>query len=145
MTAVFDPSLLNVFRDVTNDVLQSVQEAGVLLYARHQVTMVFRAQSAKLPQYGFQGNSQDQKVVFDPQPEVDLRTQYRQRDGIVVAVGDAKLSKIPQIYTRDQLTKDVTHFLIGGDVYTYVGGSIKDISSGIFWEIILKKEETSKK
>ncbi len=145
MTAVFDPSLLNVFRDVTNDVLQSVQEAGVLLYARHRVTMVFRAQNAKLPQYGFQGNSQDQKVVFDPQPEVDLRTQYRQRDGIVVAVGDAKLSKIPQSYTRDQLTKEVTHFLIDNDVYTYVGGSIKDISSGIFWEIILKKEETSKK
>jgi len=145
MTAVFDPSLLNVFRDVTNDVLQSVQEAGVLLYARHRVTMVFRAQNAKLPQYGFQGNSQDQKVVFDPQPEVDLRTQYRQRDGIVVAVGDAKLSKIPQSYTRDQLTKEVTHFLIDNDVYTYVGGSIKDISSGIFWEIILKKEETSKR
>ncbi len=145
MTAVFDPSLLNVFRDVTNDVLQSVQEAGVLLYARHQVTMVFRAQNAKLPQYGFQGNSQDQKVVFDPQPEVDLRTQYRQRDGIVVAIGDAKLSKIPQSYTRDQLTKDVSHFLIDNDVYTYVGGSLKDISSGIFWEIILKKEETSKR
>lgn len=144
MTAGFNPSLMNTLRNVTKNVLQATQGAGVVFSARHNVKMVIRQQAAKISQYGFQGKRNDSETIFDPQPDVDLRTQYRQRDGIVVAVGDAKLSKLSQTYTREQITA-ATHFLIDGVEYDYVGGTLKDLSSGIFWELILRKREQAKK
>lgn len=144
MTSTFNPRILNNLRNVANKVLLSVQKSGVALYARHNVQICTRMQGGQKLQYGFQGASQDKRIPMDPQPIVDLRTQYRVKDGAVVAIGDAKLSNIPQKYTRDQLV-NASFYLIDGVEYNHVGGTLKDQASGIFWEMILKKREQDAK
>lgn len=144
MTAGFNDRILNNLVNVADKVLKTTQKAGVLLYARHNVQIVKRLAPGKKPQYGFIGEPVDQKIQLDPQPSVDLRTQFRHRDGIVVTIGDAKLSNIPQTYTREELTQ-ASHFLIDDQEYYYVGGSLKDQVAGIFWELVLKKREQTKK
>lgn len=138
---MFNPRILNRLRGVTDTVLKTVQNSGVLIYARHNVTMVKRIQPTKVDKYGFQGQSVDHKTVMFPQPSVDLRDQLRQRDGVVVNLGDVKMYNIPQTYTREQLLDDTDFYIIDGVEYDIVNGTLKDMQSGIFWEVILKRRE----
>lgn len=141
----FDTGLLDIFRNVADSTLKSVQDSGVLLYARHQVMICTRMQGGAIRQYGFQGSPQDKKVLMYPQPKVDLRTQYRAKEGAVIPIGDARLSNIPQSsYTREDLT-NADFFLIDGVEYNHVNGTLKDSASGIFFELILKKRENAAK
>jgi hypothetical protein len=141
MATPFNPNILDRLRNVTDTVLKTVQKSGVLLYARHNVRMVKRNEPHKINAYGFQGQYTDTITVMDPQPSVDLRDQYRQRDGIVINVGDARLFNIPQTYTKQDLIDDVDFFLIDDVEYDIVQGTLKDQQSGIFWEVIIKRRE----
>lgn len=138
---MFNPRILNRLRGVTDTVLKTVQNSGVLIYARHNVTMVKRVQPTKVDKYGFHGQNVDHKTVMFPQPSVDLRDQFRQRDGIVVNLGDVRLYNIPQTYTKEQLLDDTDFYIIDGVEYDIVLGTLKDMQSGIFWEMILKRRE----
>ena len=144
MTNTFNPRIRNSLIKVADKVLKAVEKPGVLLYARHNVQICIRMQSGAKQQYGFQGKQDDKAITMSPQPAVDLRTQYRVKDGTVIAIGDARLYNIPQTYTRDMLTS-ASFFLIDGVEYNHVGGTLKDQVSGIFWEMILKKRENSAK
>ena len=138
---MFNPRILNRLRGVTDTVLKTVQNSGVLIYARHNVTMVKRVLPTKVDKYGFQGQNVDHKTVMFPQPSVDLRDQFRQRDGVVVNLGDVRLYNIPQTYTREQLLDDTDFYIIDGVEYDIVNGTLKDMQSGLFWEVILKRRE----
>jgi hypothetical protein len=146
----FDDEILNIFRDVTDITMSVTQQVGVRVTARHNVTMVNIVSPTKKRQYGFQGTSsnterQPSKTVFDPQPRVKIKKQYRSINGLATAMGDALVSNIMNgKYTRNML-EEASYFLIDDEIYDLVKGQVKEEPNGVFLSMIVSRREQNRK
>lgn len=141
MTA-FNPAFLNSMQTLTSNILKSTQQGGLLLYARHQVTLAYPKSVVANPKYGVVSSASDKPELMelDPQPAVEIRDQFRVVDGTTVKLGDALVYNLVQTYTRDQLV-GAAFWMIDGRKYKIVPGTLKNLTNGIFWEVILKRME----
>lgn len=135
---------LKDIQGVTRNILKSIEQQGLLLYATYDVYLVTELVVGEDRAAGIAGEKITKKAKMEPSPRMELNTKLHQEDGIVQKMGVAKLWNIVasdqegQNYTRKQL-EGASYFLIDGTPYDLVEGSLTRQQNGIFWEAVLKR------
>jgi len=112
----------------------------VLLYARHEVNLLYTVKVAVVPQMGYVGNVQYRKVPVIPPPNLTLKDQIRNIDGILSKVGDGAFKMWPQAYWTKQDLETARFVQIDGQTWSFVQGTLVDEASGIFFSGVLNRE-----
>lgn len=122
-----------------HDELLTDFQADGLVFAEHEVKLAtVTAVTGANPDQGTPGTTTVAYAVIAPRPAVNLRAQWRSRDGIAVQVGDA-LVKVSRVYSRAALT-GAAWWTIDGERYTLVEGELREEPNGLTWAAILKRE-----
>ena len=117
-----------------DEVIADLQADGII-FAEAAVSLVSIYWAGADPAAGIPGNKVETMTPISPRPRVDLREQWRQREGVAVRVGDALL-RLTRAVDEATLT-GATEVDIDGIRYTLVEGGLN--RKALMWEAILKR------
>lgn len=129
----YDDSFRQKMAGVRSGIVANLQAQG-LIFAEHEVALVSVSRADGNDARGVPGAATTTTTVLAPRPKVDLRDQWRTRDGQSVKVGDAKLSIIRTSCTRGDI-ESADYVTVGNARYTIAKGLIKE--EPFTWIVIL--------
>lgn len=144
-------------QNMTANILTGLEEGGVLPYAFNTVELLYLTNVNARPFAGDPGQKIQTKVKITPTPIVETNIEiYNSEEGvkgyyggsIVERTGLAKIRNIVASdatspttgYNQKQL-ETANFWLINGQQYDLVDGSLKRLPNGIFWEAIVIKSK----
>lgn len=136
--APFDPEFLAAIRDTVGDVWADVQAAGLMVGAERLVKLATANRTGASAARGKPGTAAPTYKVLSPRPLLDLRTQYRHRDGAAVKVGDAMMTVAHAACTRAEL-EAADWIDVDGERWSLAEGAIKDLVATR--EVIIRKAQ----
>lgn len=141
MSDIYDDSFRSDMVGVIGEVLTDAQSAGILLREK-AVRLAAVTRTGADPAAGEPGTETVTYTALSPRPKVDLRDQWRWRDGAQVRVGDAALKILKKPGALAALLA-APFIEIGGETagtgtrYTLVAGQIKE--TPFFLTVILSR------
>ena len=122
--SLYDDSFRQEVVALRDEVFTDLQAAGLIM-ARWPVHLVTVTTTGADPAAGDPGTTTETLTELVPRPRVDMREQWRTRDGARVQVGDAALVISQGACTRAHL-EAAAALDIAGDRYTLAPGELKD-------------------
>jgi hypothetical protein len=135
MSAYSDDSRLE-FLELRDELVTDLQADG-LIFAESLVRLAFVTKTGGDDAAGVPAQEQTDWLVITPRPQVDMREQWRRRDGATVLVGDGKLV-ITRAVTETQL-RTAANIEIDGVAYSLVAGELKRDPGGLDWIVIVTR------
>lgn len=140
-----DESLLEEIQADIEDILIGIEDDGLLLYARHKVTLVTEQVTGRNALAGVPGHTELIKNVMKPSPMVEINTAMSEDFGVIMKEGNAKVSRIlSSRYSRAQL-EGASYWLIDDSPYTLVEGSLKEDRNGFYWSLVLVRKQNNRR
>lgn len=124
------------FLTMRDELVTSLQADG-LIFAESLVRLAVVTRTGGDDTDGVPASESTVYTTITPRPEVDLRQQWRWRDGAQVLVGDGKLT-VTRAIDEDQL-KGAAFVEIDGVAYTLVEGELKRDKNGLDWVVLVKR------
>lgn len=141
-----DNNLRVDIQDTIRSVLNSLEDAGTLLYAYDDVKIVYETEVGGDSALGKPSTKIQDIQTLRPQPKVDIDINFF-AGKLIQKTGTAVLTNLPvsddvnNKYTQKDI-ESASHFLINGIEYDIVGGGLQKNKSGMFWIVNLKKRIT---
>lgn len=129
-----DPRL--EFLGLRDELVTDLQADG-LIFAESLVRLAHVTRTGGDEAAGIPPNEAVAYTTITPRPEVDMRQQWRTRNGAAVVVGDGKLT-ITRAITEAQLL-GAAWIEIDGVKYTLVEGELKRDPGGLDWIALVKR------
>lgn len=133
---------MSTYSDATRLAILSIQDANAvaaeavgIAFTENIVTLAVATMSSGDQLAGIPGTASVAYTTIAPRPTVDLRDQYRNRDGKTLHVGDALLT-ITRTITRAQLLA-ASWVEIDSEKFTIVEGELR--RRDLCWDVVVKR------